>query len=418
MLETLGSLEEWDRSPKIQAAKYIANDGRQWWLTLVLHFNKESEQHRLGCVENEIYATRGIKNRSQAFMGLFQHALDFSRVSFFDHTVTRVRLQTNIRSSSSQTSPALAVPNSLRHPLTSYMGISLERLECFVDKDEQSAIPYPSFESIRTESPSAQFTQFEDLNGVGDNESELHHGVYKVFDTSHDVRCVYKEPKNPADVKSLLNEINSLMLLSKSRHIIRLLGLVISSNPYLSYPDDHFPPILRGILLQYASGGTLYHRLDPNSLPWNQCLRWAKQIAHGLSDIHEAGMSHMDVKSPNVVIDGFDNALLIDLGRRGSTYGWQAPETCVDKGQPEPALAIMQKADVYSFGVVLWEIYTKEAVDIPIGADHERFFEVNDSLGHEEYIKLMRRCLRPEPGDRPSLGEITDTLERLEKETQ
>jgi hypothetical protein len=37
-----------------------------------------------------------------------------------------------------------------------------------------------------------------------------------------------------------------------------------------------------------------------------------------------------------------------------------APETYIDKGQPEPSLEVMQRADIYSFGVVLWEILRGE----------------------------------------------------------
>lgn len=367
-------------------------------------------------MENEVYLTRGIDCRRQAFENLFRHAVDFSRVPFFDNTVTRIRLFTNIRrlSSESQVSSAATVSTILNDPLPS----SFEGLECVVDWDEEGAIIFPSVESILAEYPSAEVTPLDALQGLEDNDAKLHHGIYKVFDTRHEVWCIYKEPKTPTDIKSLLNEIESLILLSKSEHIIRFLGFAISSSPYLSYPDPHSTLVLRGILLQYASGGTLFQHLHAGSTSWNHCLRWAKQVARGLNDIHRAGMAHMDLKSPNVVIDDDDNALIIDLARRGSTYGWQAQETYVDKDQPEPALAVLQKADIYSFGVVLWEIYTKEHVDIPIDEDHAVFFRVEDQEEYAKYIELMRCCLRVEPDKRPSLSEIIDTLETLERQAK
>jgi hypothetical protein len=41
-------------------------------------------------------------------------------------------------------------------------------------------------------------------------------------------------------------------------------------------------------------------------------------------------------------------------------------------------------------------------------------FQINDILGHEKYIKLMRRSLQHKPSDRPGLVEIIETLESLE----
>ena len=128
-----------------------------------------------------------------------------------------------------------------------------------------------------------------------------------------------------------------------------------------------------------------------------------------------AGMIHMGLKSPKVVIDDLDNAF---LGRRGSTYGWSAPETYVDKGQLEPGLEVLQQADIYPFGVLLWEVLTRREVDVPIGIDHTEFFKIDDILEHEEYVKLMRRCLQPRPSDRSSLAEIITILENLESKIE
>jgi hypothetical protein len=68
--------------------------------------------------------------------------------------------------------------------------------------------------------------------------------------------------------------------------------------------------------------------------------------------------------------------------------------------------------------VVLWEIYTKEHVDIPIDEDHAVFFRVEDQEEYAKYIELMRSCLRVEPDKRPSLSEIIDTLETLGRQAK
>ena len=279
-----------------------------------------------------------------------------------------------------------------------------------------SAIPYLSLDSIRREYPDARFVNLKDIKGIEDLEARLHRGIYKVMDSIHNVWCIYKEPTAPVDIKSQVNEIRALTLLSNFPHIIQLLGFVVSTTRYLSFPGDDSPLVLRGVLLQYASQGALGRVLEVDDLQWHRRLRWAKQIALGLREIHAAALFHGDLKSYNIVIDDSDNAIIIDFGGRGGTYGWNAPETYVDQDQPEPGLMAMQKADVYSFGVVLWEILTQNEVNIPIGMKHAEFFRVKDTPEHEGYIKLMRHCLLHDPEYRPNIAEIIENLEELERE--
>ena len=96
--------------------------------------------------------------------------------------MARIRLQTDIDGSLLGTPASLAFPSPLHDPLTSYMGISLEALRCFVGKDGESAISFPLYEMIRAKYPSARFVCLDDIDGVGDDKSKLYDGVYKVFD--------------------------------------------------------------------------------------------------------------------------------------------------------------------------------------------------------------------------------------------
>ena len=72
----------------------------------------------------------------------------------------------------------------------------------------------------------------------------------------------------------------------------------------------------------------------------------------GLQDIYGA---NMDLKMSDIVIDKFNNAVIIDLSRTARTYGWKAPETYTDRLEPE----FEGKADISSLGAVFWEIMTR-----------------------------------------------------------
>ena len=116
------------------------------------------------------------------------------------------------------------------------MGVSLGGLQCLVDEDDTSAIPYSPFESYHARYPHIAFVQLKDLIGIEEKESILSQCVYKVFNSTQNEWCVYMEPKLPEDVESLCNEIDALILLSNSLHIIKFRGLVISASPYLTKP--------------------------------------------------------------------------------------------------------------------------------------------------------------------------------------
>ena len=59
-----------------------------------------------------------------------------------------------------------------------------------------------------------------------------------------------------------------------------------------------------------------------------------------LLDIYTANLAHLDIKSHNIVIDDQNNALIIDFGRTGVTYRWNAPETKVEVELSELSLSV------------------------------------------------------------------------------
>lgn len=92
----------------------------------------------------------------------------------------------------------------------------------------------------------------------------------------------------------------------------------------------------------------------------------AVDIARGLAFLHHRRVVHLDVKSPNILLDSFGAAKVADVGLSRvmntalttgrdfvGTFAWAAPELIL-------AGRCTEKADIFSFGVVLWEICTGE----------------------------------------------------------
>ena len=132
----------------------------------------------------------------------------------------------------------------------------------------------PDLSTRATDLPAAR-VQYDDLGGIGDNKCKFREGIYKVVNQGG-TEFIYKEPISPPDIKSLTNEIESLVLLTGCENIIRLHALVISANPYITDSKIPSPPVVRGILLQYAAQGSLGELLRTKSLEisWSQRMSW------------------------------------------------------------------------------------------------------------------------------------------------
>ena len=116
------------------------------------------------------------------------------------------------------------------------------------------------------------------------------------------------------------------------------------------------------ILMDFASGGTLYHaarNTEQGRLPEDRIWKHAIQILLGLRYIHGRRIIHRDIKSLNLFLDGHDNVKIGDFGIARAlgdgtdmlrtivgTPFYISPELCEDKPYCE-------KTDIWAVGVCL-----------------------------------------------------------------
>ncbi|MHC4976986.1 MAG: serine/threonine-protein kinase, partial [Planctomycetota bacterium] len=151
------------------------------------------------------------------------------------------------------------------------------------------------------------------------------------------------------------------------------------------------------LILEYVEGETLADRLDRGSIPPDEAIEIATQIAAGVEAAHEAGVIHRDLKPANIKFDGEGKAKVLDFGLaradESSTTGSsmsQLPTLTTPAHTPTMAGVIMgtaaymspeqargrkvdKRSDIWSFGVVLYEMLT--------GAGPFRGETVTDSIG-------------------------------------
>ncbi len=115
------------------------------------------------------------------------------------------------------------------------------------------------------------------------------------------------------------------------------------------------------IAMEVVGGGHLEHHIrERGSIPENEALPLAIQVAMGLKAAQAAGLIHRDMKPGNVLLDASGNAKIVDFGLALVTKGGKAkaaeiwatpyyvpPETI--EGLPEDF-----RSDIYAFGATIY----------------------------------------------------------------
>jgi serine/threonine protein kinase len=237
--------------------------------------------------------------------------------------------------------------------------------------------------------------------------------VYDVWSEERDCRCVAKalRPDRLRDTvarRALLGEGRLTMSLAHP-HIVRAFELVTRPDPIL--------------VLETLTGNTLgemirgsARRLALSELAW-----LGIHLCSAMHYLHGHGYLHLDLKPSNIIAeDGKGRVLDLSIarppgrGRKGvGTRVYMAPE------QARGGM-LTAATDVWGVGVVLFE-----------AAAARRPFSGNGSgptypqlEQRADAIRIYRRvppafatavdsCLEPNPGDRPALDELAETLDSL-----
>jgi len=242
--------------------------------------------------------------------------------------------------------------------------------------------------------------------------------------------AVEQHPHRRVAIKVLDPEVSTRLLRER---FIREVDL--SSN--LSHP--HIVPIFSAgevgglfyYVMPYVEGESLRHRLlRERTLPLDDALHIARDVADALAFAHEQGIIHRDIKPENILLSG-THAIVADFGiaraisAAGSLTLTQAGQPIGSPGymSPEQAMALGDldaRTDIYSLGCVLFEMLAGEP---PATSMTERrvhnwaALEANRSLreantGAVRGVKhAISRALAPLPDDRfPTVREFAAAL--------
>ncbi|CAK9806830.1 Insulin-like receptor [Anthophora plagiata] len=214
-----------------------------------------------------------------------------------------------------------------------------------------------------------------------------------------------------------LNEA-SVMKNFSTYHIIKLIGVVSIENP----------PFVIMELMENGDLKTYLRRIRDTHLVPDSCriMRMAAEIADGMAYLESKKYVHRDLAARNCMVSKELVCKIGDFGMARDVYEtdyykigrkgllpirWMAPENLSDG-------VFTSDSDVWSFGVVLYEILT--LAEIPYqGFSNE---EVLNHVLHkgtlniprncpENIQRIMEKCFKWRPNDRPTFMEIVSELE-------
>lgn len=269
------------------------------------------------------------------------------------------------------------------------------RLHVHVTEDVNEIIPYP---------PASCIGHLPEARQVP--EQRLHFEAHLsgfVYNVRLDGRSfIKKEIPGPDTVDEFLYEINALHALQGTPNVVQVEGVVV----------DEYQEVVKGLLISYAEKGALVDILYENRglIAWERRERWARQIVQGLCEIHEAGYVQGDFTLSNIVVDGNDDAKIIDINRRGCPVGWEPPEIAAKiESNQRISMYIGVKTDLFQLGMTLWALAMEE--DEPERQPRPLVLD-EDRLIPDYYRRLVSICLSPTPRHRLSAKELLNFFPR------
>ncbi|XP_068686976.1 tyrosine kinase receptor Cad96Ca-like isoform X2 [Montipora foliosa] len=236
-----------------------------------------------------------------------------------------------------------------------------------------------------------------------------------------------------SDKRDLKSELELMKTLKPHPHVIKLLGCVTETDPllvlieYVPYGD------LLGYLRKSRGLNDTYYK-DPDikpqtSLTSQQLMKFAWQIADGMSYLSLRKIIHRDLAARNVLVGETETCKVTDFGMARDVQQENIYERKTRGRLPVKWTAYESllygiyttKSDVWSYGVVLYEIFTVGGSPYPRmdGKKIASLLQEGYKMPKPQHVdndlyQIMMNCWQNKPEARPSFADLTQELKGME----
>ncbi|XP_068686515.1 proto-oncogene tyrosine-protein kinase receptor Ret-like [Montipora foliosa] len=236
-----------------------------------------------------------------------------------------------------------------------------------------------------------------------------------------------------SDKRDLKSELELMKTLKPHPHVIKLLGCVTETDPllvlieYVPYGD------LLGYLRKSRGLNDTYYK-DPDikpqtSLTSQQLMKFAWQIADGMSYLSLRKIIHRDLAARNVLVGETETCKVTDFGmardvQQENIYERKTRGRLPVKWTAYESLLYGKyttKSDVWSYGVLLYEICTVGGSPYPRmdGKKIANLLQQGYRMPKPQHVdndlyQIMLNCWQDEPEARPSFADLTKQLKGME----
>nr|XP_058961494.1 fibroblast growth factor receptor 3-like [Pocillopora verrucosa] len=242
-----------------------------------------------------------------------------------------------------------------------------------------------------------------------------------------------KENASESERKDLLSELELMKQLKPHPNVIKLLGCVTKSEPmFVLIEYAPFGDLLGYLRRSRGLNDTYYKNPDikpQTNLTSQQLIKFAWQIADGMSYLSSIPVIHRDLAARNVLVGEGETCKVTDFGMARDVQEDNIYERKTRGRLPVKWTAIeallygkySTRSDVWSYGVLLYEIFTIGGSPYPRmdGRKIANLLQEGYRMPKPQHVDdklydIMTKCWKDDPNLRPSFEKLRDKLKEME----